>query len=165
MELKGKYATAKAFADELEQGAKEQILTLLDQKFIEGSNVRIMPDVHQGKGSVIGFTADMGDKIVPNIVGVDIGCGMLTVELGGMDIDLEKLDETITKKIPSGRHVHDERKYEFDRLQDLHIFRELRDTRRIIRSIGSLGGGNHFIEVGEDSSDDKYMVIHSGSRN
>ena len=165
MELKGKYATAKAFADELEQGAKEQILTLLDQKFIEGSNVRIMPDVHQGKGSVIGFTADMGDKIVPNIVGVDIGCGMLSVELGDMDIDLERLDKTITKKIPTGRHVHAERKYEFDRLQDLHIFRELRDTRRIIRSIGSLGGGNHFIEVGEDSNDDKYMVIHSGSRN
>lgn len=165
IELKGKYASAKVFADGLEQGAKEQILTLLDQKFIKGSAVRIMPDVHQGKGSVIGFTAEMGDKIVPNIVGVDIGCGMLTVELGDMDIDLKRLDEVITKKIPSGRNVHSERKYDFDRLQDLHVFRELRDTRRIIRSIGSLGGGNHFIEVGEDSNDDKFMVIHSGSRN
>ncbi len=165
MELKGKYATAKVFVDELEEGAKEQILTLLDQKFVEGSDVRIMPDVHKGKGSVIGFTADMGDKIVPNIVGVDIGCGMLTVELGDMDIDLERLDETITKKIPSGKNVHPERKYKFDKLEDLHLFRKLRDTKRIIRSIGSLGGGNHFIEVGEDSNDDKYMVIHSGSRN
>ena len=160
MELKGKYATAKVFVDELEEGAKEQILTLLDQKFVEGSDVRIMPDVHKGKGSVIGFTADMGDKIVPNIVGVDIGCGMLTVELGDMDIDLERLDETITKKIPSGKNVHPERKYKFDKLEDLHLFRKLRDTKRIIRSIGSLGGGNHFIEVGEDSNDDKYMVIH-----
>ncbi|NMA50128.1 MAG: RtcB family protein [Tissierellia bacterium] len=165
MILKGKYATAKVFVDELEEDAKNQILTLLDQKFVEGSDVRIMPDVHPGKGSVIGFTADMGDKIVPNIVGVDIGCGMLTVELGDKDIDLEKLDKVITNKIPSGRHVHSRRKYEFDKLEDLHVFRELRNTRRIIRSIGSLGGGNHFVEVGEDSNKNKYMVIHSGSRN
>lgn len=165
MELIGKYASAKVFVNELEEGAKEQILTLLDQKFVEDSDVRIMPDVHQGKGSVIGFTADMKDKIVPNIVGVDIGCGMLTVELGDMDIDLKKLDKVIEDKIPSGRHVHSSRKYEFEKLKDLHVFRDLRNTRRIIRSIGSLGGGNHFIEVGVDSKDDKYMVIHSGSRN
>lgn len=165
VELKGKYGTAKVFVDELEEGAKDQILTLLDQKFVEGSNVRIMPDVHQGKGSVIGFTAHMGDKIIPNIVGVDIGCGMLTVELGNKHIDLERLDEVITKNIPSGRNVHSERKYKFDKLEDLHVLRDLRDTRRIIRSIGSLGGGNHFIEVGEDSNDEKYLVIHSGSRN
>lgn len=141
MELKGKYGTAKVFVDELEEAAKEQILNLLDQKFVKDSDVRIMPDVHVGKGSVIGFTADMGDKVIPNIVGVDIGCGMLTVELGDMDIDLERLDRVISKKIPSGRHVHSSRKYEFDKLEDLHVFRDLRNTKRAIRSIGTLGGG------------------------
>lgn len=165
MELKGKYGSAKVFAKTLEEGARTQILKLLDQKFVEGSSVRIMPDVHQGKGSVIGFTADMKDKIVPNIVGVDIGCGMLTVELGDVDIDLEKLDKVIKNKVPSGRNVHESRKYKFDKLEDLHVYRELRDTKRIERSVGSLGGGNHFIEVGVDSRGDKYLVIHSGSRN
>ena len=165
MELKGKYGTAKIFTDDLEDGAKEQIINLLDQSFIKGSDVRIMPDVHQGIGSVIGFTADMGDKVIPNIVGVDIGCGMLTVELGDIDVDLSKLDKIIKNKIPSGRNVHSARKYEFDALQDLHVFRDLKNTKRLERSIGTLGGGNHFIELGEDSKGDKYMVIHSGSRN
>ncbi len=165
MELKGKYGTAKVFTDDLEDGAKEQIINLLDQSFIKGSDVRIMPDVHQGIGSVIGFTADMGDKVIPNIVGVDIGCGMLTVELGDIDVDLSKLDKIIKNKIPSGRNVHSARKYEFDALQDLHVFRDLKNTKRLERSIGTLGGGNHFIELGEDSKGDKYMVIHSGSRN
>ena len=165
MELKGEYGSAKVFAKDLEDGAKEQIVKLLDQNFVEGSNVRIMPDVHQGMGCVIGFTADMGDKVIPNIVGVDIGCGMLTVELGKLDIDFPTLDKIIQDKVPSGRNVHSSRNYDFDKLQDLHIFRELRDTRRIERSVGTLGGGNHFIEVGEDSKGDKYLVIHSGSRN
>lgn len=165
MELKGKYGTAKVFTDDLEDGAKEQIINLLDQSFIKGSDVRIMPDVHQGIGSVIGFTADMGDKVIPNIVGVDIGCGMLTVELGDIDVDLSKLDKIIKNKIPSGRNVHSARKYEFDALQNLHVFRDLKNTKRLERSIGTLGGGNHFIELGEDSKGDKYMVIHSGSRN
>lgn len=165
MELLGKYNSAKVFTDNLEEGAKEQIVRLLDQEFIEGSKVRIMPDVHQGMGCVIGFTANMGDKVIPNIVGVDIGCGMLTVELANIDIDLPKLDKIIHNKIPSGRHVHKSRKEPFDRLQDLHCFRDLRNTRRIERSIGTLGGGNHFIEVGTDSKDNKYLVIHSGSRN
>lgn len=145
MKLKGKYGTAKVFTDDLEEGAKEQIINLLNQSFIKDSDVRIMPDVHQGMGSVIGFTADMGDKIIPNIVGVDIGCGMLTIELGDIDIDLPRLDKIISNKIPSGRNVHRGRKYEFDKLQDLHVFRELKNTRRLERSIGTLGGGNHFI--------------------
>ena len=165
MELKGEYGTAKVFTDDLEDGAKDQITDLLNQSFIEGSNVRIMPDVHQGIGSVIGFTAYMGDKIIPNIVGVDIGCGMLTVELGDIDIDLPDLDKIINNKIPSGRNVHKARKYEFDKLHDLHVFRELKNTKRLERSIGTLGGGNHFIELGKDSKGDKYLVIHSGSRN
>lgn len=165
MKLKGKYGTARVFAKDLEDGAENQIIELLNQDFIEGSTVRIMPDVHQGMGCVIGFTGEMGDKVIPNIVGVDIGCGMLTVELGDIKIDLAKLDRIISKKIPSGRKVHESRKHRYDKLQDLYVFRELRDTRRMERSIGSLGGGNHFIEVGVDSKENKYLVIHSGSRN
>lgn len=165
MELKGKYGTAIVFAKEIEDGAKEQIIELLNQDFMEDSKIRIMPDVHQGMGCVIGFTGDMGDKVIPNIVGVDIGCGMLTIELKDIQIDLPKLDSIISNKIPCGREVHDSIKYEFDKLQELHVYRKLRDTRRMERSIGSLGGGNHFIEVGVDSKGFKYLVIHSGSRN
>lgn len=165
MIVEGKYGKAKVFTEDLEQGAKSQIINLLNQDFIKGSTVRIMPDVHQGMGCVIGFTGDMGDKVVPNIVGVDIGCGMLTIELGDMDINLPKLDQIISHKIPSGRHVHDKRKYRFPKLQELHVYRQLRNTRRMERSIGSLGGGNHFIEVGVDSRKSKYLVLHSGSRN
>lgn len=141
MELHGKFGTAKVFTENLEDGAKDQIITLLNQDFIEGSKVRIMPDVHQGMGCVIGFTADMGDKVIPNIVGVDIGCGMLTVELENIDIDLPRLDKIIHNKIPSGRHVHPGRKYRYEKLQDLHCIREIKNTRRIERSIGTLGGG------------------------
>lgn len=165
MELVGKYSKAKVFTDNLEDGAKDQIIQLLDQDFLVGSKVRIMPDVHQGVGCVIGFTADMGDKVIPNIVGVDLGCGMLTVELGDIDIDLPTLDKVIGDKVPSGKNVHVERRFEFDKLTNLHVFRELRDTKRIIRSIGTLGSGNHFIELGIDSKENKYLVIHSGSRN
>lgn len=164
MELKGKYGSAKIFSKILEDGAKEQIIELLNQDFLEGSNVRIMPDVHQGMGCVIGFTADMKDKIIPNIVGVDIGCGMLTVELGNIDIDPSKVDKIIKEKVPSARAVHEGRKIKFDKLEDLYVFRELKDTKRIEKSIGTLGGGNHFCEVGVDSKDNKYLVIHSGSR-
>jgi len=165
MELSGKYNNAKVFTDNLEDGAKDQIIELLDQEFIKDSKVRIMPDVHKGMGCVIGFTADMGDKVIPNIVGVDLGCGMLTVELGDIDMDLPKLDEMINKNVPSGRNTHIERKTKFDKISELHCFRELKDTKRIERSIGTLGGGNHFIEVGVDSKNNKYLVIHSGSRN
>ncbi len=165
MELQGKYARAKVFTQDLEDGAKEQIVNLLNQDFMSGSNVRIMPDVHQGMGCVIGFTADMGDKVIPNIVGVDIGCGILTVELGKLDLDLPTLDKIIYKKIPSGSKVHNERKVKFEKLKELHCLRDLRDTKRIERSIGSLGSGNHFIELGLDEENNKYLTIHSGSRN
>ncbi len=165
VELKGKYGSAKVFAKTIEDGAKDQIVEFLNQDFTEGLDIRIMPDVHEGMGCVIGFTANMKDKVIPNIVGVDIGCGMLTVELGDIDIDLLKLDKIINSKIPSGRNVHETRKVRFDRLQELNIFRELKDTKRLERSIGTLGGGNHFIELGIDDKGNKYLIIHSGSRN
>lgn len=165
MKILGKYNSAKVFTDNLEEGAKSQIIELLDQSFIEGAKVRIMPDVHVGMGSVIGFTGDLGDKVIPNIVGVDIGCGVLTVELGNIDIDLPKLDNVIKREIPSGFRVHQGRKVRYERLQDLHSYRELKDTKRIERSIGTLGGGNHFIEINIDSKGKKYLNIHSGSRN
>ncbi len=165
MILQGTYGSARVFTQDLEDGARKQIQTLLDQDFIEGSTVRIMPDVHQGMGCVIGFTADMGDTVIPNIVGVDIGCGMLTVELGKVDIDLPKLDAIIKENIPSGRGTHQSRVVTFGRLQDASMYRDLEDTKRLERSIGTLGGGNHFIEVGLDSKNNTYLVIHSGSRN
>ena len=143
--IRGEYGTAKVFTDELDNVATDQIKTLMNQKFIKDSNVRIMPDVHPGMGSVIGFTADMGDIIIPNIVGVDIGCGMLTIKLGQIDIDLETLDKIIHSKIPSGFNMHNRRMAEFPRLQELHMYRELDNMKRIERSIGTLGGGNHFI--------------------
>ena len=165
MELLGKYSSAKVFTENLEDGAKDQIIELLDQDFIEGAKVRIMPDVHQGMGCVIGFTADMGDKVVPNIVGVDIGCGMLTVELGNIHINLAEIDSIINKKIPSGHKTHSKTQYRYEGLKELHSYKKLKNIRRIEKSIGSLGGGNHFIEVGVDKEDKKYLVIHSGSRN
>jgi tRNA-splicing ligase RtcB len=155
----------KIFAKTVENEAMEQINTLLAQEAFKGCKVRIMPDVHAGKGCVIGFTADLGDKVIPNIVGVDIGCGMLTVNLGKQSVDLNRLDETIRSKIPFGRNVHEGRVVRFDTLQDLKCYRSLNDTKRLERSIGTLGGGNHFIEIDQDDDYNSYLVIHSGSRN
>ena len=155
----------KIFTKNIEQEAIDQIDELLNQEAFKDSKIRIMPDVHAGKGCVIGFTGDLGDKVIPNIVGVDIGCGMLCVELGNVDLDLERLDKIIRQYVPSGFEVHDERKTRFDKLQDLKCYRELKDTKRLERSVGTLGGGNHFIEVDIDEENNKYLVIHTGSRN
>lgn len=155
----------KIFTENIEPEALNQIYTLVKQPVFKDCKVRIMPDVHAGAGCVIGFTADLGDKVIPNIVGVDIGCGMLTVELGKIDIDFEELDKVIRKRVPSGKNVHDGRVVRFDELQDLYCYRELKDTKRLERSIGTLGGGNHFIEIDTDTEDNKYLIIHSGSRN
>lgn len=155
----------KIFTENIEPEALNQIYTLIKQPAFEHCKVRIMPDVHAGAGCVIGFTADLGDKVIPNIVGVDIGCGMLTVELGKIDIDFEELDKAIRKRVPSGKNVHDGRVVRFDELQDLYCYRELKDTKRLERSIGTLGGGNHFIEIDTDTEGNKYLIIHSGSRN
>lgn len=155
----------KIFTNNIEQEAIDQINLLLEQEAFKDSKVRIMPDVHAGKGCVIGFTGDLGNKVIPNIVGVDIGCGMLCVDLGKVDLDLEKLDQVIRKYVPSGFNVHDERKVKFEKLQELKCYRELRDTKRLERSIGTLGGGNHFIEIDVDDENNKYLIIHTGSRN
>ena len=155
----------KIFTNNIEQKALDQINLLLEQEAFKDCKIRIMPDVHAGAGCVIGFTGNLGDKVIPNIVGVDIGCGMLCVELGKIDIDLAALDDFIINNIPSGFEVHKARKEKFEKLKDLKCFRELRDTKRLKRSIGTLGGGNHFIEIDVDDEDNKYLVIHTGSRN
>ena len=155
----------KIFTKNIEEEAIKQINELLEQEAFKDSKIRIMPDVHAGKGCVIGFTGNLGDKVIPNIVGVDIGCGMLCVELGDVDLDLEELDKVIRKYVPSGFKIHEGRKVIFDKIQDLKCYRELKETKRFERSIGTLGGGNHFIEIDVDEDNNKYLVIHTGSRN
>ncbi len=162
--VEGKYNSAKVFIDQVEDVCIEQIQGLLNLEAFREAQVRVMPDCHAGKGCVIGFTADLGDRIIPNIVGVDIGCGMLTMELGKADIDFERLDRVIRSFVPSGREVHEERQTCFDRLLEMHCYRDLKDTKKIERSIGSLGGGNHFIEIDVDEESNKYLVVHTGSR-
>lgn len=155
----------KIFAKTVEQEVVAQVDLLMSQKPFSKSKVRIMPDTHSGKGCVIGFTADLGDKVVPNIVGVDISCGMRTSMLGKVDIDFEKLDNIIRSYIPSGMNTHLSKVVEFPKLKDLKYYNYLKSVSRIECSIGTLGGGNHFIEIDEDSDGNKYLVIHTGSRN
>ena len=162
-EIKGKYATAICYASVVENEAIEQIRRMCDHEFTEGSRIRIMPDVHSGVGCTIGTTMTIVDKVVPNIVGVDIGCGMYTVELGQVDIDFERVDEA-AHYIPSGKNVWEGRQERFD-LTELRCYRALKDAKRLERSLGTLGGGNHFIEIDAAADGTKYLVIHSGSRN
>jgi RNA-splicing ligase RtcB len=123
-----------------------------------------MPDTHAGAGCVIGFTADLGNKVIPNLVGVDIGCGMNVIKLGQIDIDLQNLDSIIHENIPAGHNIHSSRKVKFSKLSDLICYRELR-SEKFEQAIGTLGGGNHFIELNVDDEYNHYLVIHSGSRN
>ena len=163
LEIRGKVNTAICFARVIEDEAIAQIRRMCDTGMAGGSRIRIMPDVHAGKGCTIGTTMTITDKAVPNVVGVDIGCGMYTVKLGKVDIDFAKVDE-VCHFIPSGMDVWEGRIVRFD-LSELRCYRELRDSRRLERSIGTLGGGNHFIEIDEAADGTKYLVIHSGSRN
>lgn len=163
LEIKGKVNTAVCFARVIEDEAIEQIRRMCDTEMTRGSQIRIMPDVHAGKGCTIGTTMTITDKAVPNVVGVDIGCGMYTVKLGKVDIDFEKIDEAC-HIIPSGFDTWEGVKWPFD-LTELRCYRELRDAKRLNRSLGTLGGGNHFIEIDEAADGTKYLVIHSGSRN
>ncbi|MBQ2924936.1 MAG: RtcB family protein [Anaerotignum sp.] len=163
LEIKGKVNTAICYAKVIEEGAIEQIRRMCDYELTAGSRVRIMPDVHAGKGCTIGTTMTVTDKVCPNIVGVDIGCGMFTVKLAEKELDFEKIDAAC-HYIPSGMNVWEGRLERFD-LTDLRCYRSLRDTRRLERSLGTLGGGNHFVEVDRSADGTNYLVIHSGSRN
>ncbi len=163
LEIKGKVNTAICYAKVIEEGAIEQIRRMCDYPMTEGSRIRIMPDVHAGAGCTIGTTMTITDKAVPNVVGVDIGCGMYTVRLAEREIDMEKLDAA-AHFIPSGMNVWEGRQEPFD-LTALRCFRELKDSKRLERSLGTLGGGNHFIEVDAAADGTKYLVVHSGSRN
>ena len=163
MEIKGKVNTALCYAKVIEDAAVEQIQRMCDYPFTEGSRIRIMPDVHAGKGCTIGTTMTVRDKAVPNVVGVDIGCGMYTVNLGKAEINMEQMDAA-AHFIPSGTEVWEGRKERFN-LLDLRCYRELKDVNRLERSLGTLGGGNHFIEIDQSADGTKYLIIHSGSRN
>ena len=163
LEIKGKVNTAICYAKVVEVDAIEQIRRMCDHEFTADSQIRIMPDVHSGKGCTIGTTMTVVDKAVPNIVGVDIGCGMLTINIGKNPIDFEKLDAA-AHYIPSGMNVWEGRKERFD-LEALRCYRDLKKTKWLERSLGTLGGGNHFIEVDEAMDGTKYLIIHSGSRN
>lgn len=162
--LKGKFNVATIYAKTVEQTALEQIKNLLDQKFCEDSNIAIMPDTHAGSGCVIGFTQTLKDKVVPNLVGCDVGCGMLVVKISkGFKFDLAKLDEILHQHIPSGKVIR-ESEHEYVLNVPLDRIKAPVNIARAKLSLGTLGGGNHFAEVDEDEFGDHYIVIHSGSR-
>ena len=163
LEIKGKMNTAICYAKVIEEEAIQQIQRMCDYVLTDKSKIRIMPDVHAGKGCTIGTTMTITDKVCPNIVGVDIGCGMYTVKLVDTVLDFEKIDEAC-HYIPSGINVWEGRQERFD-LTELKCYRTLRDSRRLERSLGTLGGGNHFIEIDQAADGTCYLVIHSGSRN
>ena len=171
----------KVFTDNIEDNAMEQLMRLLSIDVFSDKKIRIMPDVHAGVGCVIGFTGDLGDKVIPDIVGVDIGCGMRVLKLGNIsEIDFHAFHCHILANVPSGTWIRNE-EYGFRPLAGecmeiyreakslvcrLHCYRELRDSNRINKAIGSLGGGNHFIEYGEDDkTQEGWLTIHCGSRN
>jgi len=166
IELQGEHTTAKVFTDNAEEKALAQIEHLLNQEFMSGSKVRVMPDVHAGKGCTIGTTMTITDKVVPNLVGVDIGCGMETVLLKDRRIELQQLDKAIHQYIPSGFNTRTTPHHYNDDI-DLTALRCAKhvDLARAALSIGTLGGGNHFIELGKDDDGGLYLVVHSGSRN
>ena len=162
-EIKGKVNTAVCFAKICDEGAIEQIRRMCDYEITAGSRIRIMPDVHAGKSCTIGTTMTITDKAVPNIVGVDIGCGMYTVRIADESIDMARLDEA-AHYIPSGKDVWDSQREPFD-LTGLRCYWKLKSKTWLSCSLGTLGGGNHFIEVDAAEDGAKYLVIHSGSRN
>lgn len=164
-EIKGTYNTAKVFTDVIEDTAVNQINILCNQEFIKDSKIRIMPDVHAGSGCTIGMTMTITDKVVPNFVGVDIGCGMETIRIKNKHIELQKLDKIIYDRIPSGFNIREKpHRYNDDiDLLLLNCFDHIH-LDRAEKSIGTLGGGNHFIEADKDDEGNIYIVVHSGSR-
>ena len=159
--LNGKYNTAKVFTDNVDNETISQVIELLNQDYINDAKIRIMPDCHAGAGCVIGTTMTISDKVCPNLVGVDIGCGMLAIRIAEKDVDLPKLDDVINTYVPAGFNVNDEPLGNFSHLNDLVA---PADISLAYRSIGSLGGGNHFIELDKDDDGNLWLVIHTGSR-
>lgn len=166
-DLNGKYATARIFTDNIENEAISQIYELCNQEFVEGCKVRIMPDVHAGKGCTIGTTMEIKDKVVPNLVGVDISCGVLCIKLKEKEINFKKLDDIIRKYIPSGMNVRekaiDSSEIRKIGLQKLKCINNI-NMDRAEKSLGTLGNGNHYLEIDVDEEKNLYLVIHSGSR-
>ncbi len=165
IELTGRYNSAKIFTDTADEASVSQVRLLLDQEFAAGSRIRMMPDIHAGAGCTIGTTMTITDKIVPNLVGVDIGCGMETAVIREKHLELQKLDKLIYEKIPSGFQIREQTHPYFDELdlEDLYCSSRV-NLGRAEKSLGTLGGGNHFIEVDRDDEGNLYLVIHSGSR-
>ena len=165
IELEGKYAQAKVFTDVVDNESISQVIGLLNQPYAEGSCIRMMPDIHAGAGCTIGTTMTIRDKICPNLVGVDIGCGMETIRLKDKRLELQKLDKLIRQEIPSGFSIRQKAHRFADRvdLEDLRCAKYVK-LDRAYKSIGTLGGGNHFIEANRDEEGNLYIVIHSGSR-
>lgn len=165
LELNGKYNYAKVFTDVIDEASISQIISLCNQESSLGSAIRVMPDVHAGKGATIGMTMTISDKIIPNIVGVDIGCGMETIKLREKHLELQKLDKVIYEKIPSGFSIREKTHKYFEQidLSQLHCYNEINQLRAE-KSLGTLGGGNHFIEADKDDEGYIYIVVHSGSR-
>ena len=165
IELNGRYGSAKVFTDIIDQTAVSQIITLLNQPMAEGQTVRIMPDVHAGAGCTIGTTMTITDKVVPNLVGVDISCGMETVKLKETHIEPMKLDKLIYAKIPAGFNIREKPHHYAEQidLTELYCYDKINPIRAE-KSIGTLGGGNHFIEADKSEDGSIYIVIHSGSR-
>ncbi len=167
MLIKGKYNQAKVFAEELEVQTQEQIRKLCDQEFLKEEKIRVMPDAHAGIGSTIGTTMTIGNQVVPNLVGVDIGCGMFTVPLGKRNVSFPALDLYIRQHIPSGFKNH--RNSQIDYRREIESLKSLKflgkSSKEYEKALGSLGGGNHFIEVDQDEEGNLYLIFHSGSRN
>ena len=165
IEIQGKYNSAKIFTEVVDDASLAQVRLLCDQSFTAGSRIRLMPDIHAGAGCTIGTTMTITDRVVPNLVGVDIGCGMETVRLRETRLELQKLDKLIQAQIPSGFDIRATPHPYLEQidLSSLCCARHV-DLRRAERSIGTLGGGNHFIEVDRDEEGALYLVVHSGSR-
>lgn len=165
IELHGKYAQAKVFTDVVDEASISQVINLLNQPYVEGSRIRMMPDIHAGAGCTIGTTMTIGDKVCPNLVGVDIGCGMETVRIREKHIEMQKLDKLIRQEIPSGFGIRStpHRFIQEVDLSELYCAKHVQIGKAEL-SIGTLGGGNHFIEADKDEDGNIYIVIHSGSR-
>lgn len=169
-EIKGKYNIAKVFANKVDSETISQITALCNQQWLEGCNIAIQADTHAGKGCTIGTTITLKDKVSPSLVGVDISCGMLVIQIPKeLKLNLEKIDNFINDNIPAGFEVNEMLQYNELELNllltSLHCYENLKNVSRIKKACGSLGGGNHFIELNKDDENNHYLVIHTGSRN